>query len=359
MSSSPTATGSVATPKADTGATATADEKRRHRRILQALTGLLLGGTGILTVGGVLLSSLLFPAAVPAASTPAPAATQSTSVESPATDGLEVPEVPEVVPAPVVTTPRPTVRTGRWNDDPTIDSIDLVNDPDAAGPLAPTRPGTAPGTTPGPGDGSGSTRGPGVSTPTASSGYLAPIVAGTASPGSSVAMDIDGDRYTPTVAPDGSWSFDPRALTLPAGTHDYQVWAFDDQGQSAATTGSFTILPIVITGFENIAGTEDMLVEEASTTGLVIAATGPANGTIFVDTMQGHSAMIPLDENGYALKRLRMNSRGWYWFNFRALDSDGFWGPSQEHALDVYDPDIIFDPWGPGPEEMTFEITDP
>ena len=75
--------------------------------------------------------------------------------------------------------------------------------------------------------------------------------------------------------------------------------------------------------------------------------------------MQGHTAIIPLDENGNALKRLRMHSRGWYWFTFRALDADDNWGPPTEHALDVYDPEIIFDPWGPGPEEMTFEITDP
>lgn len=124
-------------------------------------------------------------------------------------------------------------------------------------------------------------------------------------------------------------------------------------------TGSFTILPIVIEGFENITGTEDMDVTEASTTGLVIAATGPANGSIYITSIEGHSAVIPLDSTGHAIKRLRMHSQGWYWFTFRALDGDGFWGPMDEHPLDVWDPDVIFDPWGPDPEQMTFDISDP
>lgn len=327
------------------------------------LASLLAGGLGVLTAGTLILGSFLLPGTPPAVSAPAAEGDKAWSaVRSVPSNGAQVPGVG--APDGTVATPAPSAspsapRTGRWNSDPTIDSIDLVDDPDAPGPLNPTRPGTAPGTTPDPGGDPGSTLGPGVITPAASSGYLAPVVAGTATPGSAVAVEVAGQRYTPTVAADGAWSFDPRALELAAGTYDYQAWAFDAGGQSPATTGSFTILPIVIQGFENIAGTEDMQVEEARTTGLVIAATGPANGTIYVSTMQGHSAVIPLDETGKALKRLRLNSRGWYWFTFRAMDAEGYIGPADEHPLDVYDPDIIFDPWGPGPEEMTFELVDP
>ncbi|WP_417505434.1 sigma-70 family RNA polymerase sigma factor [Microbacterium sp.] len=327
------------------------------------LASLLAGGLGVLTAGTLILGSLLLPGATPAVSAPSAEGDKPWSA---------APSVPHVgAPAPVVGAPDGTVgtpapsappsppRTGRWNSDPSIDSIDLVDDPNAPGPRNPTRPGTAPGTTPDPGENPGSSLGPGVTSPAASSGFLAPVVAGTATPGSTVAIEVDGARYTPEIADDGAWSFDPRALELPAGTYDYRAWAFDATGQSPATTGTFTILPIVIEGFEDIAGTEDMQVEEARTTGVVIAATGPANGTIYVTTMQGHSAIIPLDDTGYALKRLRMNSRGWYWFTFRAMDSDGYLGSMVEHPLDVYDPDIIFDPWGPGPEEMTFELVDP
>ncbi|WP_301113455.1 sigma-70 family RNA polymerase sigma factor [Microbacterium sp.] len=327
------------------------------------LASLLAGGLGVLTAGTLILGSFLLPGAAPAASTPAAEGDKTWSV------ARSVPEAgapAHVVGAPdgTVATPAPSAspsppRTGRWNSDPSIDSIDLVNDPDAPGPLNPTRPETAPGTTPDPGETPGSALGPGVTSPTASSGYLAPVVAGTATPGSAVAIEVDGARYTPAVAADGAWSFDPRTLQLAAGTYDYRAWAFDAVGQSPATTGTFTIIPIVIEGFENISGTEDMQVEEARTTGVVIAATGPANGSIYVTTMQGHSAIIPLDGTGRAVKRLRMNSRGWYWFTFRAMDAEGYIGPIDEHPLDVYDPDIIFDPWGPGPEEMTFELVDP
>lgn len=324
------------------------------------LTSLLAGGIGVLSLGGVLLGSLLFPWTAPAPSTAVVAA-----IESSAPSGPPVPEIDETggtdgAPVVIPATPRPSsASTGRRITDPSIDTVDMVNDPNAPAPITPTAPRTAPGSTPGPGTGSGSTLSPGLVTPAASSGYLAPVLAGKTTPGSAVGVDVGGARYTPTVAPDGSWSFDPRALQLPAGTHDYKAWAFDDDTQSPAMTGSFTILPLVIGGFENITGTEDMDVEEARTTGLVIAVTGPANGSIYVTTMEGHSAMIPLDDTGHARKRLRMNSEGWYWFTFRALDADGFWGPADERPLDVYDPTVIFDPWGPSPEEMTFELTDP
>ncbi|WP_350351558.1 sigma-70 family RNA polymerase sigma factor [Microbacterium sp. A8/3-1] len=319
------------------------------------VTSLLVGGIGVLTVSGILLGSFLFPPTAPIESSPPLAATESTSAAAHPVTGAEAPDGTDV--APIVTGPQPVPRTGRWINDPGIDSVDLVNDPEAAGPLSPTAPVTAPGTTPGPGSGSGLS--PGLLTPTSSSGYLAPVLSGAATPGSTVAVDVGGARYTPAIAPDGTWSFDPRALQLPAGTHDYQAWAFDDTGESPAATGSFTILPIVIEGFENITGTEDMDVTEASTTGLVIAATGPANGSIYITSIEGHSAVIPLDSTGHAIKRLRMHSQGWYWFTFRALDGDGFWGPMDEHPLDVWDPDVIFDPWGPDPEQMTFDISDP
>lgn len=150
-----------------------------------------------------------------------------------------------------------------------------------------------------------------------------------------------------------------RALRLEAGTYEYEVWAFDEVSPSAPATGSFTVLPLVVQGFEQVTGDRDMTVDEARTTGLVVAFTGPANGRIHVASMAGPSAVITLDGEGHARRRLLMNSRGWYYFTFRALDADGYWGPGLEDALDVYDPDIIFDPWGPSPEEMTFEFVDP
>ena len=319
------------------------------------ITSLLAGGIGVLTISGLLLGPLLFPGDAPIAASAPLASTERMSAAAPPAPGVGTPGGMELVPIP--TTPSPALRTGRWIDDPTIDSVDLVNDPEAAAPISPTAPGTAPGTTPGPGSGPGLS--PGLVTPSTSSGYLAPVLEGSATPGSTVGVDVAGARYTPDVATDGTWSFDPRALQLPAGTYDYQAWAFDDDVQSPAMAGSFTILPIVIEGFENITGIEDMDVTEASTTGLVIAATGPANGSIYITSIEGHSALIPLDSTGHAIKRLRMHSQGWYWFTFRALDADGFWGPPEERPLDVWDPDVIFDPWGPDPAEMTFDISDP
>lgn len=322
------------------------------------IAGVLAGSIGAVSISGLLVASLFIPGAAPLPSSPAHANSENTSALAyPAPDLVPSQDANAALP-PVTTPPKPSL-TGRWNADPSIDSIDLINDPDAKSPIGPTRPVTAPETAPGPGSGLPSNLAPGLSTPTTHSGFLAPPLAGTTTPGSAVGIDVDGERFTPAVAENGTWALDPRALELPAGTHEYQVWAFDADRQSPATTGNFTILPIVIEGFESITGTEDMDVTEASTTGVVIAATGPANGSIYITSMQGHSAIIPLDNTGHALKRLRMHSWGWYWFTFRALDTEGFIGPAHELPLDVYDPDVIFSPWGPNPEDMTFEIVDP
>ena len=321
------------------------------------LASLLIGGLGAFSVGGLLLASILVP--------PAPA------ISDPVAVSAAQPAPPRSAPAPspalpVVTSPTQpndpasdTPRTGRRIDDPSIDAVDLVPDLDSgAVPGTPTRPSPS-DDVPDPSEDGETDFGPGLSTPTAYSGYLAPTMAGTTTPGSTVAIDLNGERYAAPADAEGAWAFDPRGLELPAGTYDYRVWAYDDTLQSPATNGTFTVMPIVIEGFEGLTGFSDMLVDEASTTGLVIAATGPPNGTIWVGSITGHTAMFTLDETGHALKRLRMYSRGWYWLTFRALDADGYKGPAQERPLDVYDPEVIFDPWGPNPEEMTFEFVDP
>lgn len=337
------ATSAVATSAVTTGVVATG----------------LVAGLSALTISGLILASS--PAEVGAA----PPSRSQITIEVPGqvVDKLLPTHAPAIIDTdvPGIVDPTLTVPTlpqlGRWNTDPAIDVIDLVSDP--AFELRTTPPGRAPvvAPTPVPGTGLGIAA-PVLSTPTTHSGYLAPVLAGTTTSGSAVAVDFDDRQYTVTPAEDGTWSFDLRAIEPAEGPHRYTVWAFNETAQSPQATGTFTILPITVEGFENLTGFEDMRVEEASTTGVVIAVTGPANGTIFVTTMGGHSALIPLDATGYAVKRLRMHSRGWYAFTFRALDTDGYWGPPVENYLDVYDPDIIFDPWGPTPDEMTFDVAD-
>jgi hypothetical protein len=225
-------------------------------------------------------------------------------------------------------------------------------------PSAPARPEPAAPDTPGPAE-EPTALTPGVTNPESSSGYSAPVISGQTTPGNSVAVLIDSQRYTSVVDDDGRWSFDPRTLQLAAGTYSYQVWAYNTTSQSAATSGTFTVLPLQLSGFEHLTGFEDMTVDEAQTTGLVITITGPPGGSVFITTMQGVSATINLDADGHTRKRLLMNAPGWYYFTFRALDSEGFWGPAFEAPVDVYDPNTIFGPWGPGPDDMAFDLVDP
>lgn len=334
-------------------------------------TGLFgTGLAGLLTAGGLTVAaiggSLLFTTVIGVtAATPEPIPTSSPTASASAAPipaaGVETGSGPATGPTPSPS-PAPTSgkgSTGRHVDDPTIPSVTLAGGPGAATPTAPNHPTPADPSVPSPATGGGSSLSPGLVTPTASTAYLAPVLAGKSTAGASVAVEIAGRRYTPAVAADGGWSFDARALELNAGSYGYRVWAFDAQAQSVVTSGTITILPLVVTGFEQLTGFEDMTVDEARTTGLVIEMTGPADGSVYVSTMEGHTAVVPLDHTGHTRLRLLMDSRGWYYFTFRALDGDGYWGPGTEAAADVYDPDIIFDPYGPSPDDMTFTLTSP
>jgi RNA polymerase sigma factor (sigma-70 family) len=327
------------------------------------LSGWLLAGTlGAATVGGIIVAALIAgPAPLSAQSDALPASTDvvSAPASEPDPERTPGPDLVVSIPSPPPVSPAEEPVTGRWVLDPSIPSAGLSNDPDQEFPTVPSRPQPADPSTPGPGTDPESPMSPGVTSPTTSSGYLSPVVAGRTAPGQSVVVAVDSARYTPTVADDGTWSFDTRALQPTAGTYTYEVWAYDDTSQSTVTSGTFTVLPIQVQGFEQLTGFEDMLVTEAQTTGVVIAVTGPPNGRVFITSMEGHSATITLDQNGYTRKRLLMDAAGWYYFTMRALDSDGYMGPANEKVVDVYDPDVIFDPWGGGPDSMTFELVDP
>ena len=326
------------------------------------LAGLLAaGGLSVAAIGG----SLLFTTVIGVtAATPEPATTPSLVAAAPTAPASQAPDivtgaVPVAQPSPAPPRMPEKSQTGRNVDDPSIPTVVLASGSDADTPAWPTRPAPADQSVPDPATSPGAALSPGLIAPATTTGYFAPVLTGRSTAGSNVVVEIDEQRFTPAVAADGSWSFDARALTLNAGTHDYRVWAYDAQTQSAATTGSITILPLVVTGFEQLSGFEDMTVEEAQTTGLVVEMTGPAGGQVFINSMAGPSAVVSLGATGHVRLRLLMNSRGWYYFTFRALDADGFWGPGLEDSVDVYDPDIIFDPYGPNPDDMTFRFTAP
>lgn len=323
------------------------------------ISGWLLAGTlGAATVGGIIVAALIAgPAPEPSQADALPASTDVVSAPASEPEPVRTSGPGLIVTIPALPPDEPTL--GRWVLDPSIPSAGLSDDPDQDVPLAPNRPDPAGPGTPDPGTNPESPLSPGVTSPTVSTGYFSPVIAGRTAPGQTVVVALDSERYTPTVADDGSWSFDTRGFMRAAGTYDYEVWTFDEASQSVVTSGTYTVLPIEVQGFEQLTGFEDMLVEEAQTTGVVIAVTGPPNGTVFITSMEGHSATIQLDQNGYTRKRLLMDAAGWYYFTMRALTSEGYMGPGFEKAVDVYDPDIIFDPWGGGPDSMTFELVDP
>lgn len=316
------------------------------------ITSLLAGGVGVLAVGGILLGSFLVHPADPDS---APAADASVQLPSPTPQAPGGPSLGQTGAVPVpVTTPRPP-QLGRWNTDPDVESVDFRSDgiplsvpvaPEPAGPEVPG-PATDTGETP--------ALTPGVTSPTDLTAYTAPLITGRTAPGNAVAIELASQRYTADVAPDGSWVFDTRALIFDAGSYEYSVWAFTPTEQSLATTGTIVVQPPVVQGFEQIDG--PLLLEEARTTGIVISITGPAGGTVWVSTPTT-DATVTLDENGTAIRRIRMLADGWYPFGFAVIDADWYAGPGADvDPVDVIDP--TRDPNWPRGGGGIFEIVDP
>lgn len=317
------------------------------------IASLLAGGVGVLAVGGILLGSfLVHPGEVDAA--PLADTTVQVPATTPAPGGASLGQT-GTVPVPVpVTTPQPP-QLGRWNTDPNVESVDFRSDGFALSvPVAPQPAGPE---VPGPATDTGGTPAftPGVTSPADVTAYTAPMITGQTTPGNAVAIELASQRYTADVAPDGSWVFDTRALIFDAGSYDYSVWAFTPTEQSLATTGTIVLQPPIVQGFEQIDG--PLLLEEARTTGIVVSITGPAGGTVWVSTPQT-DATVTLDENGNAIRRIRMLADGWYPFGFAVIDADWYAGPGfSGDPVDVIDP--TRDPDWPRGGGGVFEIVDP
>ena len=322
-------------------------------------SGWFLVGGGLVLAGSLALAPLMIVA--PAPSGPVPTSSPE-AIAGPLPDTnlpLVLPTLPgtgidQDIP---VSIPIGTPVLGRGITDPTIPEIQLDGTPVtgyvpiAPQPAGPDLPG--PGT---PGSGTNATPvlDPGLTTPADVTAYVAPIITGKTTPGNSVAIDFSSQRYAVDVAPDGSWSFDTRALIFDPGTFDYSVWAFTPTEQSLATTGTITVQPPTVQGFEQLDG--PLQLSEASTTGLVISITGPANGTIWVSTAST-DATVTLDNTGHAVRRIRMLEDGTYFLSFSVMDADGYSGPGFFTPVDVIDPSR--DPNWPRGGGGLFELVDP
>ncbi len=261
---------------------------------------------------------------------------------------------------------------GRGNSDTGIFAIDFARDGvinDFSVP--PERPTSSVDPLPEPGSGQGTGLGPGLAHPLRSEGYLAPRLAGTTSPGATIAIELQrpagfpgGTPYTEQFAvpvdPSGSWSFDARALASSvAGTYSYRVWAIADGAASPATAGQFDIFLPGVAGFESTPLFEMLPLAEMSTSGIVIELHGPANGTICLSSVySGQTATITLNAEGRSVQRLRLLTGGTYFFNVRVCEGD-YRGPAFEQFVDVEDPENpFFGPFGPDPAATAFELSE-
>lgn len=289
---------------------------------------------------------------------------QTTATQDSEDDGEGISEVSDSADSP---------QTGRGNVDPSLSVVSFGSGPiDLDGYIEPDRPRPAdPGSVPVPADTPSETFGPGIVAQPAPSGYLAPVLAGTTSPDATVVVEYvratgattfsaQTPQYTVPVAEDGTWSFDFRSLiSSQTGTYEYRVWAYTDDTTSAVETGQFTLATPVISGFEDLEPFEEVPIAEASTSGIVFQATGPAGGTICLTSVwAGQSATIQLDDSGVAVRRLQMHAGGAYFFAFQACEGD-YRGPTTEIHVDVNDPDMPdYGPWGPDPSMTSFEISE-
>ncbi|WP_251445692.1 sigma-70 family RNA polymerase sigma factor [Microbacterium sp. USTB-Y] len=315
---------------------------------------LIGGGVAAVTAGSLIISSLFTVGPADAApDRPVPSSTQAEAPQ-PAPSGPQAgatSDAGEPAPAEI---PAVEGDYGRHVDDPGVPVIDFTAAQPAPRPDPPA-PATGPGT-PSPGTETQPALSPGLTTPTTASGYAAPIIAGRTQPGNAIAVEFDSGTYLPTVADDGSWSYDLRQVVWSTGTYDYRVWAYDATAQGAPSTGSFTVLPVAVRGFEGMTGVNDMTTTEATSTGIVITLNGPANGNVLLSLFGGNTATIALDGNGQARGRILMKDRGFYSYSVQMLYDDGVWGPEAEAgpAVGVYD---AAHPDAPMPRGVPLEFT--
>lgn len=261
-------------------------------------------------------------------------------------------------------------RLGLGNTDDTVEVVEFTRENPFVQPIAP-RP-EPPGTIPPPASEGPQENPAGLSvemlSPATSTGYIAPTISGTSSPGSTVVVELlpyqpsntTPSQYLASTAPSGEWAFNFQPL-LPSqpGTYDYTVWAFNDNDQTTATPGQFVLAQPELFGFESLAPFEPIDPGAAQSTGIVFEVRGPSRGTICLSSVYaGQSALIPLDEAGSATQRIRFLSTGTYFFDFRACDGD-LHGPAAEVFVDVHDPgELIWGPWGPDPSATEFLLED-
>ena len=211
-----------------------------------------------------------------------------------------------------------------------------------------------------------------LTTPISQIAFLAPMLTGTSSPSATIVIELDipgsstnghsvtTKQYVVPSDVNGAWSLDTKPIAKEiAGRYSYRVWSVKDSNTSAVVQGWFEVLPLMITGFEQLAPFEEVPLEESSTTGIVFEAHGTPLGTVCLASVySGQSVEVPLDAEGRAVKRLRMLVGGTYLFNFRSCQGEHR-GPATEIFVDVFDADAqIFGPFGPDPATTEFELTE-
>ncbi|MGJ0202789.1 sigma-70 family RNA polymerase sigma factor [Leucobacter sp. gxy201] len=338
-------------------------------------------GIGAFAVGSMLTAALVL-GGVPlgTASTGAPQAdgrgTTTTSGPASTDDGTQTGDDPagsestdtepasgELVPPPSESPESTTPQLGRGIDDPAVQTIDLA-DPSTIevgpkpAPPEPSVPSAGPGT--GPASGGSTAPSPGLDPMPAAPYFIAPDITGTAAPGDEVRLRLAGSEYVVPVADDGRWRFAASSLDMQdEGAFAYEVWVVREGVASPAQSGEFVLSAPLI---EGIPEGDAILLPEASTTGYVIRLTGPPNSTVFViHAMSGSTALVPLDQTGTAVRRMRFFQTGTQMFFFTAYNGANA-GPVALRSPIIDDPSGgSFDPWGAGgvSDGTVFDFVDP
>lgn len=345
-----------------------------------SMTALGVGG-GALVIGGVGVGATLIAASVGLLLATGTLTTglptledhQETTSSPTAQGGTENPDQGKRTGQPeTVSAPATAPHLGRGNLDPAITSIDFTRDSEPNGfYLPPPRPASPVTPLPQPDSDPAVPLRSGMSNPTSSQGYLAPVLSGTTTPGATIALELHlpaasngsparTEQFAIPVSASGAWSVDLRSVaTDRPGAYDYLVWAVMGDTVGAADSGQFIVNPLGVTGFEGIPPYEMLPVSETSTSGIVIELKGPANGQVCVSSVySGQTATVQLNSSGVSVQRLRLLSGGTYFFELRVCANE-YRGPAFEQFIDVDDPDApIFGPWGPDPADTVFELSE-
>lgn len=165
-------------------------------------------------------------------------------------------------------------------------------------------------------------------------------ITGTGEPGANVEVEIDGNKETTTVDPDGNWTVDFKDETFPTdGNHGVVVTVTDPDGEKTVLPGPDVVIdttPPTITVTEGTESVNDMFNAASHGNGVTISGSGEPGATVAV-TVEGitHTTTVSPEGNWSVDYTTSEIGGGEYSTTATIVTTDGFGNSSAPYTETV------------------------